>query len=571
MLGATLADAARRRAGCGRRSTGGHRAVKEAVLPFNRFPDADTVLGPEMRSTGEVMGIDRTFGLAFAKASWPPATGCRWAARCSSRWPTATRRSALRRRRIFVEHGFQLAATSRHRRPPRARRHARRDPGGQGGGGGRRRRRGAAARLGQGRPGGQHRPEAAAPGPTAPDIRRAASANEVPCLTTAAAESGHAPRASPTGPATTSRCAPARSSPRPPRTATPPLNTAPARRSGAVAVVARRHADPRRTRPVRGAPWWRSSLGWTSRRSVGAVVLPSPIVAASGTAGHGAELAAYGSLASLGAVTVKSLAARAVAGNPAPAGPPRRRGLGHAQQRRPAGPGRRRLAAGRPARHAGGRRSGASPRSGAGRSTTTPRPPRRWPAPTSSPSRSTCRAPHLDGGRHLFAQSCDRHHRGRGARRASTRWPPSRVGEAHRGHVVAGRDRRRRGRRRGVGGDPDQHAARDGARRRAAGLRPRGRAAAAAGCRGRPSTPWPCGPCTTSTPPCPTCRSSAPGACRPASTRSSCCSAGARPSASAPPPSPTPGPAGASATSWPPGAAPADVTAVADLIGAVHA
>jgi carbamoyl-phosphate synthase large subunit len=49
-------------------SGGGHVAVKEAVLPFNRFPDADTVLGPEMRSTGEVMGLDRTFGLAFGKA-----------------------------------------------------------------------------------------------------------------------------------------------------------------------------------------------------------------------------------------------------------------------------------------------------------------------------------------------------------------------------------------------------------------------------------------------------------------------------------------------------------------------
>ncbi|MCB1030887.1 MAG: carbamoyl-phosphate synthase large subunit, partial [Acidimicrobiales bacterium] len=47
---------------------GDHIAVKEAVLPFNRFPDADRVLGPEMRSTGEVMGIDRSFGLAFAKS-----------------------------------------------------------------------------------------------------------------------------------------------------------------------------------------------------------------------------------------------------------------------------------------------------------------------------------------------------------------------------------------------------------------------------------------------------------------------------------------------------------------------
>ena len=52
----------------GWRQSGGHVAVKEAVLPFDRFPNVDTVLGPEMRSTGEVMGIDRTFGLAFAKS-----------------------------------------------------------------------------------------------------------------------------------------------------------------------------------------------------------------------------------------------------------------------------------------------------------------------------------------------------------------------------------------------------------------------------------------------------------------------------------------------------------------------
>jgi carbamoyl-phosphate synthase large subunit len=45
-----------------------HIAVKEAVMPFARFPGVDTVLGPEMRSTGEVMGIDTTFGRAFAKS-----------------------------------------------------------------------------------------------------------------------------------------------------------------------------------------------------------------------------------------------------------------------------------------------------------------------------------------------------------------------------------------------------------------------------------------------------------------------------------------------------------------------
>ena len=67
MVGATLAEL--RTEGLLRPAvTGGHVSVKEAVLPFNRFPDVDTLLGPEMRSTGEVMGVDVTFGLAFAKS-----------------------------------------------------------------------------------------------------------------------------------------------------------------------------------------------------------------------------------------------------------------------------------------------------------------------------------------------------------------------------------------------------------------------------------------------------------------------------------------------------------------------
>ena len=45
-----------------------HIAVKEAVLPFNKFPGVDTLLGPEMKSTGEVMGIDNDFGISFQKA-----------------------------------------------------------------------------------------------------------------------------------------------------------------------------------------------------------------------------------------------------------------------------------------------------------------------------------------------------------------------------------------------------------------------------------------------------------------------------------------------------------------------
>jgi carbamoyl-phosphate synthase large subunit len=45
-----------------------HISVKESVFPFIRFPGVDPILGPEMRSTGEVMGIDKSFGLAYAKA-----------------------------------------------------------------------------------------------------------------------------------------------------------------------------------------------------------------------------------------------------------------------------------------------------------------------------------------------------------------------------------------------------------------------------------------------------------------------------------------------------------------------
>ena len=43
-------------------------AVKEAVFPFNRFPEVDVLLGPEMKSTGEAMGFDKNFGLSFAKS-----------------------------------------------------------------------------------------------------------------------------------------------------------------------------------------------------------------------------------------------------------------------------------------------------------------------------------------------------------------------------------------------------------------------------------------------------------------------------------------------------------------------
>jgi carbamoyl-phosphate synthase large subunit len=89
-----------------------HIAVKEAVLPFDRFPGVDALLGPEMRSTGEVMGIDRDFGAAFAKSQ--AGTG-------SMVLPTAGRvfvsvanrdkRSIVFPAKRLVDLGFELVAT----------------------------------------------------------------------------------------------------------------------------------------------------------------------------------------------------------------------------------------------------------------------------------------------------------------------------------------------------------------------------------------------------------------------------------------------------------------------------
>jgi carbamoyl-phosphate synthase large subunit len=90
---------------------GDHVAVKEAVLPFSRFPDDDAVLGPEMRSTGEVMGIDLTVGLAFAKAQLAagdrmPSEGAVFMSLADRDKPTGSRAAAR-----FVEMGFTLVAT----------------------------------------------------------------------------------------------------------------------------------------------------------------------------------------------------------------------------------------------------------------------------------------------------------------------------------------------------------------------------------------------------------------------------------------------------------------------------
>ncbi len=111
MVGATL-DELRAEGMLRPPAEGGHIAVKEAVLPFNRFPDVDTVLGPEMRSTGEVMGIDRTFGMAFAKSQ--TAAGNRIPREGTVFLSLADRDKpgGLVAARRFAELGYSLVATA---------------------------------------------------------------------------------------------------------------------------------------------------------------------------------------------------------------------------------------------------------------------------------------------------------------------------------------------------------------------------------------------------------------------------------------------------------------------------
>ena len=92
--------------------TGGHVSVKEAVLPFNRFPDADALLGPEMRSTGEVMGIDMSPGLAFAKSQL--AAGGRLPDSGAVFFSLADRDKAagIVAARAFADLGFEIIATA---------------------------------------------------------------------------------------------------------------------------------------------------------------------------------------------------------------------------------------------------------------------------------------------------------------------------------------------------------------------------------------------------------------------------------------------------------------------------
>ncbi len=190
LVGATLAEL--RDEGvlppAGARPVPGHVAVKEAVLPFDRFPDVDSVLGPEMRSTGEVMGIDRTFGLAFAKSQI--AAGNRLPADGAVFMSLADRdkESGVGAARAFSALGFSIVATEGTARFLEAHGISVET---------------VVAKVGEPSPAGQvdavelissgkvrlvvNTPRGRGPRADGAYIRQAASANRVPCLTTVAA------------------------------------------------------------------------------------------------------------------------------------------------------------------------------------------------------------------------------------------------------------------------------------------------------------------------------------------------------------------------------------------------
>jgi len=88
-----------------------HISVKEAVLPFARFPGVDTVLGPEMRSTGEVMGLDRNFGRAFAKSQIGAGLKLPLAGNVFISVKDADKDEVIASARELIGMGFELIAT----------------------------------------------------------------------------------------------------------------------------------------------------------------------------------------------------------------------------------------------------------------------------------------------------------------------------------------------------------------------------------------------------------------------------------------------------------------------------
>ena len=89
-----------------------HISVKEAVFPFSRFPKVDTLLGPEMKSTGEVMGIGENFGIAFAKAQAAAGYELPKSGTVFISVHDGDKAKALPVARKFLQLGFKLIATA---------------------------------------------------------------------------------------------------------------------------------------------------------------------------------------------------------------------------------------------------------------------------------------------------------------------------------------------------------------------------------------------------------------------------------------------------------------------------
>ena len=106
MVGKTLADL-----GFTREAEVKHVSVKESVFPFNRFPGVDTLLGPEMRSTGEVMGIDHAFGIAFAKAELAAGQNLPLGGRVFISVKNRDKRAIIFIAKKLSDFGFRIAAT----------------------------------------------------------------------------------------------------------------------------------------------------------------------------------------------------------------------------------------------------------------------------------------------------------------------------------------------------------------------------------------------------------------------------------------------------------------------------
>jgi carbamoyl-phosphate synthase large subunit len=88
-----------------------HFGVKEAVFPFNMFPEVDPVLGPEMRSTGEVLGMADSFGMAYFKAQEATKMPLPLSGSVLITVANADKPAVLEPARLFADLGFKISAT----------------------------------------------------------------------------------------------------------------------------------------------------------------------------------------------------------------------------------------------------------------------------------------------------------------------------------------------------------------------------------------------------------------------------------------------------------------------------